>query len=80
MAELPTPDDAARTILAACRELKLRPEDALPAGPIHYRTVVKGNLTQEEFRNGIDRCMELGWFEKTDDGRDLLTKTGFKEM
>jgi len=80
MAKLPTPDDAARTILAVCRELNLRPEDAFPGKPIYYRTVVKGNLTQEEFRNGVDRCRALGWFEKTNDGRDLLTETGFKEM
>lgn len=80
MAELPTPEDAARTLLAVCRELDLRPGNPLPGGPIWHRTVGRGRLKQEEFNQGIDRAVEQGWFEKTDDGRHLLTEVGFKAM
>ena len=80
MAQLPTPEDAARTVLDICRELDLRPGQPLPGGPIWHRTVGSRRLTQEEFGIGIDRAVELGWFEKSADGNHLLTEAGFKEM
>lgn len=79
MAELPAPDDAARTLLAVCRDLNLRPGDPLPGHPIWHRTVGSLRLTQEEFKNGIDRAVELGWFERNNGGH-VLTAAGFKEM
>lgn len=80
MAELPTPDDAARTLLAICRELDLRPKQPLPGAPIWHRTVGRQRLTREEFSIGIERAVELGWFEKSADGNHVLTEAGFKEM
>ncbi len=79
MAELPTPEDAARTLLAVCREMGLRPTNPIPAQPLWHQTVGSRRLTQEEFDNGVDQCMERGWFERTENGRDVLTEAGFSE-
>ena len=80
MAQLSTPDDAARTVLDMCSESNLRPGDALPLQPFWLRAQQRQTLTSEELGAGVERGVELGWFELADNDRCLLTEAGFSEM
>ena len=81
MAELPTPEGVARGILAVCREINLRPGDALPAKRIQAVQLEAG-WKRSELAEGLEFGVEAGWFEKSTDnaGAYLLTEAGFKEM
>lgn len=80
MAELPTPEVAARKVLDVCSEFKVRPGNALPERPLQHRLLVQGVLTSDELAGGVNYGKEQGWFEETDDGRLLLTEAGFSAM
>ncbi len=76
LAQRPPSDAAARTLLTVCRKLDLKPGNPLPGQPIWHQTVGAQRLTQSEFDAGINRAVELGWFEKAADGNHVLTEAG----
>ena len=80
MAELPTPDDAARIVLDMCGQSHMQIGHALNLKAIWLQCQKRQSLTSEQLSGGFDRGVELGWFTKTDGGRLLLTEAGFKEM
>ena len=79
MAQLPTPEKAARAVLEICAALQLRPGHALPLRALHQRAIKQG-LTGDELVDGIEKGVEFGWFEASDGDAQFLTDAGFTEM
>ena len=79
LAEPPAPEEPARVLLELCDALNLRPGHALPLRALLHRGIQQ-RLTGTEIADGIEKGVELGWFELS--GRDThsLTDAGFAEL
>ena len=79
MADVHTPESAARVILGLFQSHNARPPEAVLPGALGQLTVA-GVLSSDEVDAGVQFGIGQGWFEKGPKGALRLTEAGFAEM
>lgn len=79
MAKLPTPEESARVVLQIYAHFNSRPGHVL-----HLRNFMAvaadRRLQENDVISGLEKGVELGWFEEAGGGSFRLTDAGFDEM
>jgi hypothetical protein len=79
MANLPTPEESARAILAIFAFHNSRPDDVLMAGQVNFAFRQAGGRAAE-FQAGLEYAVQNGWLEIGENNTIKLTNAGFTEM
>lgn len=79
MADVRTPESAARVILGMFHSHNHRPGESVLPGALGQLTVA-GTLLSDEVDDGLQYGLAQGWFEKGPKGALRLTQAGFAEI
>ena len=79
MADVRTPESAARVILRLFQSHNAGPGEAVLPGAVGQLTVA-GVLSSDEAEGGVRYGLAQGWFEEAPMDALRLTKAGFAEM
>ncbi len=79
MAELPTPEQSAREVLNIFAHYHIRPGQALQ-DRIFVLQADERHIAHGDLVRGVDRGVELGWFERGPRDSLTLTASGFAQM
>jgi hypothetical protein len=78
VATAPTPEHAARAILAFYIERNNRAGDTIQPRQVGMQLQQNGGLNADEIQNGVEYGIEQGWFEMTDKQMLRLTDKGYE--
>lgn len=76
MADVHSPESAARVILSLFQRINGHPGEAVLAGALG-QLAVEGALPSDMIDDGLHYGMEQGWFEPGPNGAVRLTEAGF---
>ena len=79
MADVRTPESAARVILGMFQSHNAGPGEAVLPGAVGQLTIA-GLLSQDEADGGLQYGLAQGWFERAPMDALRLTQAGFAEM
>ncbi len=79
MADIRTPESAARVILGMFQSHNARPGEAVLPGAV-WQLTIASRLSQEEADGGLQYGLPQGWFKRAPMDALQLTQAGFAEM